>query len=81
MYIKFNNLDEFNTWHNAIMEKLNIPDGLGTEIYSAHIIHPINNSVVATIDERADTEGFEVYSNEDLFDLGYKVRPTVPYSF
>jgi hypothetical protein len=33
------------------------------------------------IDERVDTEGFEVYSDEDLFDLGYKIRPAIPSPF
>jgi hypothetical protein len=81
MYIKFTNLDDFNVWHNDVMHKLGIPDGLGTEVYSAHVVHPGNNSVVATIDERVDTEGFEVYSDEDLFDLGYKIRPAIPSPF
>lgn len=79
MHIKFNNIEDFNNWHTDIMATLGIPDGLGTEVYSAYIVHPTDGTVAASIDERADTEGHTVLSLGDMYELGYKVVPTVTY--
>lgn len=80
-FIKFENIDSFNAWHETTMLMLGIPDSLGTEIYSEHIVHPIDSTVVASVDERVDTSSFEVLSDEQLFENGYRVRPEVPYPF
>jgi hypothetical protein len=79
MYIKFNNIEDFNNWHTSIMATLGIPDGLGTEVYSLPIVHPKDNTVAASIDERVDTQGHTVLSLNDMYELGYKILPTVPF--
>lgn len=75
MFYKFDNIDEFNAWHQAIMNELGIPDGLGTLVYTQPIVHPIDGSVVATVDERADMSNRIVFTRDEMYDAGYMERP------
>ena len=77
-YLQFNNIEAFNSWHENIMETLGIPDGLGTVIYSEPIIHPVDNTVMASIDERAETENIEVFDLWQLYELEYLEFPDLP---
>lgn len=74
---KFTDIDEFNNWHKTIMSELGIPDGLGTVTYSKPIIHPIDNSIMAIVDERGYNEKEKVFTSEDLYDLGYLKKPNI----
>jgi hypothetical protein len=83
MFIKFENINDFNTWHETIMTELGIPDGQGTTAYSEAIVHPIDGTVAATADDRAlpYIAYRTVFNKQDLFDLGYREYPTIapPY--
>lgn len=80
-YLQFNNIDAFNAWHETIMETLGIPDGLGTVIYSELIVHPVDNTVMASIDERTETGDVEVFNLWQLYELGYLEFPDLPLPF
>jgi hypothetical protein len=75
MYYVFDDINDFNQWHNAIMEQLGIPDGLGTLIYAEPIIHPENGSVICSVDERADMSNRISLTSEKMWEQGYKTRP------
>lgn len=81
MYIKFTDINDFNTWHEQIMTELGIPDGLGTLVYTEPIIHSIDGSVVAVIDERVEPGERLTIEYADLFTEGYLEYPKVPYPF
>ena len=76
-FLKFDNLENYNAWHSAIMAKLGIPNDQGTLTYSEPIIHPQNGTVMAITDERGYTEENEIFTRENLYALGYLERPNV----
>lgn len=76
-YIKFDNIDDFNSWHINIMSDLGIPDGLGTVIYTSPIVHPTDDTVIANVDERVDLSDKTIVSKDEVFTLGYREYPKV----
>lgn len=83
MYLKFNDISQFNLWHEEIMSQLGIPDGQGTLVYSEPMIHPIDGTVAAVADERAESYigTYETLTKQELFDLGYRQMPNAPLPF
>jgi hypothetical protein len=75
-YYIFSDINEFNEWHETIMGELGIPDGLGTIEYTIPMVHPINGSVVCTIDERANMNNRPSLNRDEMYNAGYKERPT-----
>lgn len=75
MFYVFDSIDDFNIWHDAIMEELGIPDELGTVTYTIPVIHPTNGKVVATVDHRADVTGRISLTREEMWEEGYEPRP------
>jgi hypothetical protein len=79
MYIKFNSITEFNTWHADVMNRFGIPNDLGTTEYTQPIVHPTNGTVAANVDERIDLNQYDTLTSEQVFELGYLERPSVDW--
>ena len=80
MRVKFNSINDFNTWHEDIMLKLNIPNSeTKTERYTEPILHPFNGTLIAPVEDNIDITGFEILTKEQCFEQGYYL-PLKPFN-
>jgi len=74
MYILFNNIEEFNSWHSEIKTLLGIPseDGTTTEYTTAKlsVIDSDLRVVASFTDGDFNTTGLNLISIENIIDLG-----------
>lgn len=79
MYILFNNIEEFNSWHSEIKSILNIPseDGTTTEytIPNASILDSDDRVVASFTEGDFDTTGLNLISIENVLDYGILSKP------
>ncbi len=70
MFAKFQNLQEFDAWHEAIKIQLGLPNNEGTIDYTMPRLKK-DGSLVAFVDEQIDISGLEIISEEQAIIQGY----------
>jgi predicted P-loop ATPase len=67
MYIKFNTIEDFNTWHNQIKNDLS----LGEKNYTKPLLHPQNNTIICGYNRLVNTTNLEVITRTEAILQGY----------
>jgi hypothetical protein len=81
MYALFDNLDDFNEWHDSVKVSIGLPmqrrrpsgeliPGSFQNNYTSPIVHSIAGTVIAPFDERANYDGVTM-THEEATALGY----------
>lgn len=81
-YFRFANRAEYDSFETAILKKLNDEKKPRERIppetkYSEPIKHPTNDQVIARFDEKADTTGKTILSEDDAVTQGFLSKPPV----
>jgi hypothetical protein len=67
MYIKFNTIAEFNTWHDQVKTDL----GISGKDYTKAIAHPTDNTVICGYNRQIDLSGLTTITRESAILSGY----------
>lgn len=78
MFAKFQNINEFNEWHEQVKLVLGIPDGLGTIEYTMPWIKD-DGTLIARVNNRIDTSGLDLITEAEGIEQGYlpSIEPKV----
>lgn len=67
MFILFNTLAEFNTWHDQVKIDL----GLGSQNYTVAIPHPTNDTVICGFNNQVNVSSLNLITKNDAILSGY----------
>ena len=70
VFIKFENIDLFDEWHDLVKEQLNLPYQDGTTDYTMPRIRK-DGKVIAAVDGQIDYSDFETIEDEQAVIQGY----------